>query len=752
MRRVLVVVLGVSTVGVCFAEPPSFPKTKEEVIALREDVWAEAAIRQPGGPSYEFFRDLFPPLRYVNTAFRQYPIELSAPGAKVKARYVSNGSAINPKADKPPMWYDPKFGVEFFVGKKAEPFGADPDRLDGPRYAQGWLPIVQTAYKVGDATVEQEAFAPFQTNGESNGAVCVRFAVRGGVIGLAALVRAEGAREFLLGVQSKDGEALLLQDGTWQWNTDGKRPGLATAALPGKSNSFVILTKGSAIPNDPTKVQIMGGAEAYDSLRQDVVKEWKQLLARGVNLEVPEPIVQNAWRSMIVGNEMMAVGDRMHYSAGNAYDHLYEAECGDATLSLLLYGQTADARRMVGPLLAFNREATRFHVAGHKLQLLAHYYLVTRDAAYIKEKAPVWEKVVDVIVASRKTENGLLPKDRFAGDIDRNVYSLSSNSACWRGLRDMAVVLADIGQKDRAAELADEAKNYKAAILAAVAKSERHETTPPFIPIPLLGNEKAVDPITSTKLGSYYDLMAPYVLGSDIFAGTDRETWMIDYLRHHGGLAMGMIRSHSHDGQFAGEPGNNVLYGLRYMLTILRRDDRDHALAGFYGQLAQGMTRDTFIGGEGSKFFHGDARGRSFYLPPNSAANAMFLETLRYLLLQDWQDETGKPQELRLLYGAPGRWLADGQKVKFERAPTMFGPMSLRTESRLSQGEVLVDIDAPPRPAAKWTLRAPLPPGWKAVSASIDDKPVALGPDGVVDLTGKVGSFRVRYVVEKSGP
>ena len=476
-----------------------------------------------------------------------------------------------------------------------------------------------------------------------------------------------------------------------------------------------------------------------------------QILARGVNLEVPEPIVQNAWRSMIVGNEMIAVGDRMHYSAGNAYDHLYEAECGDATRALLLFGQTADARRFIGPLLAFNRQATRFHVAGHKLQLLAHYYLVTRDKEYLKEKEPIWDKVIDFIVSSRKTANGLLPKDRYAGDIDRQVYSLSSNAACWRGLRDMAVVLADLGETERADKLAAEAKEYKADILAAVAKSERHETSPPFIPIPLLADDKAVDPITSTRLGSYWDLMAPYVLGSNIFAGTESETWMIDYLRHHGGLAMGMIRKLSHQGQFEGEPGNNVLYGLGYMLTILRRSDRDHALAGFYGQLAQGMTRDTFIGGEGSEFFRGDAKGRSFYLPPNSAANAMFLETLRYLLIQDWQDESGAPHELRLLDAAPGRWLADGAKLKFERAPTMFGPMSLRCDSRLSQGEVLIDIDAPPRPPAKWTMRLPLPPGWRVKSATIGDQSATIGDAGILDLTGKSGSFKVQYAVEKIG-
>src|SRR5207249_2412271 len=111
-------------------------------------------------------------------------------------------------------------------------------------------------------------------------------------------------------------------------------------------------------------------------------------------------------------------------------------------------------------------------------------------------------------------------------------------------------------------------------------------------------------------------------------------------------------------------------YGLRYVQALLRRDDVGHALAGFYGQLAQAMTRETFVGGEGSRSFHGDRWGRSFYLPPNSASNAMFLATLRYLLIQDWDlDDDGRPETLRLLFGAPGRWLRDGAVLEVGRAP-----------------------------------------------------------------------------------
>jgi len=453
-----------------------------------------------------------------------------------------------------------------------------------------------------------------------------------------------------------------------------------------------------------------------------------------------------------VGQYLIAVGDRMHYSAGNAYDHLYEGECGDAVRSLMVFGRTADARRMIGPLLDFNRQATRFHVAGHKLQLLAHYYWITRDREYLQQKREIWRPVVDFIRSSRKTENGLLPKDRYAGDIAEAVYSLSSNANCWRGLRDMSAVLDDLGEVDSAAELRREAEEFRKAILAAVEKSVHRDVSPPFIPIALLADEPAHDPLTATRKGSYYDLMIPYVLGSGVFGpGAKEETWIIDYLRRRGGLAMGMIRSTPHQGQFKGEPGVNVLYGLRYMQTILRRGDRDHALAGFYGHLAQGMTRDTFIGGEGSRFFHGDRQGRSFYLPPNSASNAMFLTTLRNLMIQDLDlDDDGRPETLRLLDAIPPRWLADGAVLTFENAPTAFGETSVRVESRLKEGEIVATINVPPRRLGSCQLRLPDPPGERIASVWIDGVETMRDAEGRINLPRRPGKLVVRFRLDRS--
>src|SRR3954468_13407404 len=82
-------------------EPPSL----EEAMRSPRDLWGEAVMREPNGASFEYFKDLLPPPRYVNADFRYYPIVLSAPKATVKARLISNGSGIN-LAGGSRSWHD----------------------------------------------------------------------------------------------------------------------------------------------------------------------------------------------------------------------------------------------------------------------------------------------------------------------------------------------------------------------------------------------------------------------------------------------------------------------------------------------------------------------------------------------------------------------------------------------------------------------------------------------------------------------
>src|ERR1051325_2405969 len=89
--------------------------TFSNAIASKRDLWGEAAIAQPNGPSYEFFASLLPQPRYVNSDFRYYPIVLSAPKAKIKARLISNGSGINLHGGTR-SWYNVGTPMTFRVG------------------------------------------------------------------------------------------------------------------------------------------------------------------------------------------------------------------------------------------------------------------------------------------------------------------------------------------------------------------------------------------------------------------------------------------------------------------------------------------------------------------------------------------------------------------------------------------------------------------------------------------------------------
>jgi hypothetical protein len=102
-----------------------------------------------------------------------------------------------------------------------------------------------------------------------------------------------------------------------------------------------------------------------------------------------------------------------------------------------------------------------------------------------------------------------------------------------------------------------------------------------------------------------------------------------------------------------------------------------------------------------------------------------------------------------LLYGAPGRWLKDGATLKVERAPTAFGEISFRVESRLSKGEVEMAVQPPPRKPEQFLIRLPLPSGRTTASASIGTTELRLTADGAAIVTDWTKQFTIRFRVRQ---
>lgn len=714
--------------------------TWKEAAAARADVWAESAIRAPGGPSYSFFRSVMPPLRYVDAPFLYYPIALSAPGAPVKARLVSNGSVINARANQPNWINEEGIPATIRVGYHREVFGTDPGRLEGPHYVDGYLPIVRLSYRTPEGRFSEEVFAATSPQLADAGVVLMKLTYQG-----------SGEQKIEVQLQHDkafipSGDALTLEDGravAWHdksWDYNKYRNALTVWIKPGASAFLAFATEpliASAVP--------ALDAAAYTGLRQGSLKLWKSLVDAGMTVSVPESVVNNAWRALIIGSYVCLNGAEIRYSAGNQYAKLYESEGGDAAKSFIDWGRMDDAKRMTPPLLDFTRKNMEFHQAALKLSLLARLYWLTHDADFIRQMRPRWEKEVTLILNGR-AENGLLPREKYCGDIDTMVYSLNSNSNCWRALRDFSVVVKESGDAELATKMSREAAKFRAVILDAVEKSVDYSVSPPFVPIALSGEEKPYDPITGSFMGGYWNLMIQYVLGSGVFPYNSKYAdFIIDYDRQRGGLCMNLLRTRGNTRTFwIGQSKINDLYTLRHNLVLFQRDDVDRALVAFYGKLAQGMTPDTFISGEAADTTPLDARGRLFYLPPNSAGNAHFLELLRNLLVQDWDmDDDGRPETLRLLYATPRRWLEDGKQIQVQRAPTPFGPVSITASSQLSKGRVIAGVTMPERPPRRALMRLRLPDGWRITSVTVNGKPVKTLKHASLDLTGLSGRLKI---------
>ncbi len=455
----------------------------------------------------------------------------------------------------------------------------------------------------------------------------------------------------------------------------------------------------------------------------------------------------------LVGSKLDDLAKRQDvYSADNQYEQLYVAEGGDAVRAMAWWGYRDLAQKCFLPILRYSRKGLENHQAGLKLQDLAVLYYLHRDREWMKQIAPEWSRELERLMGPRN-DQGLLPKERYCGDISTPVHSLSVEGKGWRALHDWVPILRTLDQSTLADRVQKYETNLRPQLKNHIEASIHRGTDPPFIPLALRDREEPHSPITATRIGSYWNLLSNFVIGSRLFdPQSPEEDWLPHYLENHGGLLMGMTRAGgTAHGFWTGNERVNPLYGTRYVLDALRRDDADRALVSFYGMLAQGMTRNTLIAGEGSTLQPVDEYGRFFYCPPNTAGNAHFLSMLRHLLVQDIDaNNDGQPESLRLFFGTSRRWLQQGKELAIEGAPTAFGPVSLRVQSHLEEGFVVIEGTLPNRHQAEKTeLKLRLPEPWKMHHAVLNNKELSIQGEDVLDLSGHEGDFTLRVKTQR---
>jgi hypothetical protein len=351
---------------------------------------------------------------------------------------------------------------------------------------------------------------------------------------------------------------------------------------------------------------------------------------------------------------------------------------------------------------------------------------------------------------------GLLRRERYGADLGTRIYGLHAQALALQGLRAMADVWAETGYPLLADAATSVAARLDAGLHAAVAAAG---TVLPdgslFVPVALVdGRERPYDSLTDTKRGAYWNLVMPYALASGLFRpGSPEASGLLRYLLNHGSRFLGLVRFSPHTGATNPgyqRPGSDDVYGTNVVRFLADNDQPDQLLLSLYGKLAAGMTRNTFVAGEGSTIAPVKTQYyRTMYRPPNSANNAFFLEALRLTLVHETTDASGSPHGLELAYATPRAWLEPGKRIEVRRMQTSFGPLSYSLDA--DAAAVRVHLDVAERLSGPLRLRVRLPAGERIGAVTLAGTPFDRFADPeTLDLSGLTG--HVELVVQRITP
>jgi len=455
----------------------------------------------------------------------------------------------------------------------------------------------------------------------------------------------------------------------------------------------------------------------------EVTASWKELLNAGMQVTVPEPRVNDAYRAWLAYNflDVDKQGDqyRPHDGAG-----FYEETFGYSAVlychALDLWGYHEDSRRYLESLLTLQKDDGLFYARygvpdhGGMLMALSEHYRLTGDKEWLLRTAPRMVKMCDWVVAKRKEsmkeESGKRPVTwgliRYTpyADYQAQTFNLYGDTYCCTGMEHAATVLREAGLTAEADRIAAEAAAYRKDILASMDAAVIERDGMKLLPIE--PDTQRLLKSTNYRGGSYYGLVASMLLENKFLPADDvRAGWLVGALERRGGLILGMCEF---------DEGVDHAYTYGYWLNCLRRDEIPRVLLGFYGTLAYGMGRDTYCGVEVTQLTTGEPTPTT----PHLYSGTQQLRLLRMMLLHE------QGRDLVIGKAIPRGWLAAGKRIDVRNAPTHFGPVSFTIEAAADGQRIDCSLRPPTdRPPQSIRLHMRHPSKKPIRQVEIDGKP-----------------------------
>jgi hypothetical protein len=738
----------------------------ETALDAKTDLWGSELLSRPEGPTYENIKDFLKPLMYALQAATEGPqtptgvhyLPLGMPsglsGRGAVALHVADGSQIMTN-----RWNDRN--TQIFVGDGTERFGQNIAAVEGPGLYRGYLPVLEVGYRdARGVRYQQEAFTAYLP-GTQQLASYVKITVSGDPATTGTILRCYeycGANCHLGAV----GDSLQMNGSAYLVFSPG-------ATFDGTNLDYPIDLTGGDVTVCLVRVTVAApipavtaDAAGHSAALARTADYWDGRLAEGAVVDVPEPLVSDAFKNLVTQNLLAT----WRYSLGNDYEAFYQPESSDTVEALGHFGYTDVYKSALQDLLPLSKGADRRNwEIGSKLTRAADYYRLTKDASLIEANESTYVGYLEDLIAQNAADpNHLLERQQYSSDIKSGVYGLHQIGVAHMGAQNIAEVWRTLGRTDLADRYSAFAAELFTTYLAAARSSQ--VTLPDgalFTPVELLSGTQPWDPITGTTLGGYYNLVVFYGFASRVYApGSDEARRTLQYVYSYGSRLLGMLR--------ARDSADDNVYEVEQVKFLADNDEADQIVLSFYGKLAHGMTRGTFIAGEShnigpiatkwpdcrgkagcvppspSDGWAADEYYRAMYLPPNTANNSTFLQALRLMLVRTTVDDVGTPSGLNLAYATPRGWLEHGKTIRVAGFPTEFGTLACTITSDIRNHHVSAVVEVPSRdPLGPLSLRLRVPKGYGMVDVHVNGREWKAfdAAKETVDLTGSTGRVTV---------
>jgi hypothetical protein len=527
---------------------------------------------------------------------------------------------------------------------------------------------------------------------------------------------------------------------------------------PGEQHSIHTVVPGRPLP-------VAGGdklrALPYEQLRDSTVKYWKDRLAGGMQVEIPDQHVQSLFNATLQHFLLAMTKDRKrkeHYpNTAMLYYGSIGSESSPIIQSLDMRGLHARAESCLNAWLSTqgdsmpagdyaSKEGGFYHYwpnytscQGGILWALAEHYLYTHDQDWLRKVAPQIVAGCDFIIRERMRTMEKLPGGRrplwyglapagCVADMRDWEYSFMLNAYFYLGLKKSAQVLQDV-DPENARRIEGQARDYLETIRRALEESvalspvtrlrdgTSVSSVPSYVGLRGLSTDvkDSMDP--DLRHGYAYDSTGgPFHLlkGEVVAPDAPEVTWMLNYFEDRFFMFSPLpsrvdLEELSSDWFNLGGFEKLQPYYVHYQDAYLQRDQIPSFLRGFFNTLAAISDPQTLTFQEELDFGGGQ--------PHKTHEEGWFFHQLRHMLVMEMEND------LLLAVGTPRQWLEDGKKIGVTRAASYFGELSYRIESFASQGRIEATVRPPTRrPPANLFLRLRHPKQAQLMRVTINDR------------------------------